>query len=85
MGTVPKNQGGERFKHTTRPYKVEDVVKLQGSRGSFDGWEGRFSNLMRASFGINKDETHEKSSNVRSYSHTFRVKLRMVFSMGFAS
>jgi len=22
--------GGERFKHTTRPYKVEDVVKLQG-------------------------------------------------------
>ena len=23
--------GGERFKHTTRPYKVEDVVKLQGT------------------------------------------------------
>jgi len=23
-------QGSERFKHTTRPYKVEDVVKLQG-------------------------------------------------------
>ena len=23
--------GGERFKHTTRPYKVEDVVKLQGN------------------------------------------------------
>eukprot|EP00418_Pyrodinium_bahamense_P027908 CAMPEP_0179144652 /NCGR_PEP_ID=MMETSP0796-20121207/69711_1 /TAXON_ID=73915 /ORGANISM="Pyrodinium bahamense, Strain pbaha01" /LENGTH=72 /DNA_ID=CAMNT_0020844911 /DNA_START=18 /DNA_END=232 /DNA_ORIENTATION=+ len=23
--------GSERFKHTTRPYKVEDVVKLQGT------------------------------------------------------
>ena len=23
--------GGERFKYTTRPYKVEDVVKLQGT------------------------------------------------------
>ncbi|CAJ1361605.1 unnamed protein product [Effrenium voratum] len=23
--------GGERFKHTVRPYKVEDVVKLQGT------------------------------------------------------
>eukprot|EP00434_Breviolum_minutum_P008612 symbB.v1.2.007597.t2/scaffold460.1/size201776/4 len=23
--------GGERYKHTTRPYKVEDVVKLQGT------------------------------------------------------
>lgn len=55
-------------------------------RGSFDAWEGRFSNrTKRAFFGINKDETHEKSSNVRSYSHTFRVKLRMVFSMGFVS
>ena len=24
-------RGSERFKHTTRPYKVEDVVKLQGA------------------------------------------------------
>merc|ERR1719436_657135 len=23
--------GGERFKHTTRPYKAEDVVKMQGT------------------------------------------------------
>ena len=27
---IRNSQGSERFKHTTRPYKVEDVVKLQG-------------------------------------------------------
>ena len=30
-GVISDRAGGERFKHTTRPYKVEDVVKLQGN------------------------------------------------------
>ncbi|CAJ1444672.1 unnamed protein product [Effrenium voratum] len=31
MKAMKEFMGSERFKHTTRPYKVEDVVKLQGT------------------------------------------------------
>ena len=41
--------GSERFKHTTRPYKVEDVVKLQG--GGENWWVRRFYRGFRMGFG----------------------------------